>query len=363
MINFKDKKTLSITASILLAVILTVIVLVKYPFREILSTFTNFKPLIVVLYLVVSALIMIILSYRWKIILQALGHKIPFYKLIGYRIIGYGISYITPSAKMGGEPVMAAMLKRRGLSFKEGLSSVIIDKTLELSVSALFFFVGVLILIIDYAVPERMIIVLVLLAALFLYLVWRFYARILKGKPVFAAIFKFFRLHKLKSLAKYQTTIHNFEKPIINFYKTKRKEFFIASGLSILSLMFSVAEFKLVLLLLGIDASIGISFIVFSVAGLAFLIPLPMALGSFEALQASLFSLLKIGPAAAGIGVAVITRSRDLLWVLGAVVLSIYVGSFKNILSKAYKDRPVLGVKVGKTGDKRTIDIKIHRPR
>ena len=187
--NLKDKRTLSILASVLFGVILIVVIFFKYPFREVISTFTNFTPTLVLLYLIVSVLIMVTLSFRWKVILNALGHKIAFYKLFGY-----SISYITPSAKVGGEPVRAALLKRRGLSFKEGLSSVVIDKTLELSISAFFFIAGVLLLVVAYAIPGEVLTVLIILSLIFLILVWIFYARILKGKPVFAPLFKLFRL-------------------------------------------------------------------------------------------------------------------------------------------------------------------------
>jgi len=358
----KDKRILGIIASVLFGIVLLVFVFLKYPFGEVLSTFTNFTPLLVFFYLVVSACIMLTLSWRWKIVLNALGYKIPFHKLVGYRIIGYGVSYITPSAKVGGEPLRAALLKRRGLSFGEGLSSVVIDKTIELSFSAFFFIAGVLLLILDYALPGIMVLILILLSALFFYLVWRFYSRLLKGKPVFSHLFKMFKLHRFKFMSKYHNAILNFEKPIIAFYQKERKAFVLAAALSILSLFFSLAEFKLVLLMLGIDVHLGVVFLVFSIAGLAFVVPLPMALGSFEAFQVSLFSILKIGPAAAGVGVAMITRSRDFLWVLGALLLSFYLGSFKFIINKAFGDKPVVGVGVIRDGKRHKVDIKINRP-
>ncbi len=357
-----NKKVLSIVASALLGIILLIIILFKYPFKEVISTFTNFTPILVLAYLITSVLIILFMSLRWKIVLDALGHKIPFYKLLGYRIIGYGVSYITPTAKIGGEPIRAALLKRRGLSFREGLSSVMIDKTIELSFAILFFICGVIILVLDYALPGKILIPLVLISLIAIYLVWRFYYRVLKGKPVFSHIFTIFRLHKLRFLAKYQSMIFNFEKPIIEFYNTKKKEFFIAAGLSVISLALSLAEYKLVLLMLGLKVPLGVVFMVFSMVGLAFLIPLPMALGSLEAFQASLFSIIRIGPAAAGIGLAMITRSRDLLWVLGALILSLYLGSFRNIIKKAYGDKPVVGVGVLRNGKRHKLDIRINRP-
>lgn len=358
-----NKRAIGIAVSVLLGVLIIVLILFKYPFAEVISTFTNITFKLVLAYLGVSALIMVTLSFRWKVILSALGHKIPFYKLIGYRIIGYGISYITPSAKVGGEPLRAALLKRQGLSFREGLSTVIIDKLLELSFSAIFFFCGVLIILITYAVPGEILIGMLLLSGFFICLVFVFYSRILKGKPFFAYLFRLVRLHKLKFLAKYHAVILKFEEPIIKFYKNKRKEFFITAGVSLVSLCLSVLEFKLVLLMIGVNAPLGVAFLVFSIAGAAFLIPLPMALGSMEAFQVSLFSILKLGPAAGGIGVAMITRSRDLLWLLGALILSFYLGSFKNIIRKAYGDKPIVGITVFRNGRKQRMDIKINRPK
>ena len=356
-----DKRALGIIASVLFGIIILVVILLKYPFASVISTFTNLTPLLVIAYLVVSALIMLTFSFRWKMVLKSMGHEIHFYKLLGYRIIGYGVSYITPSAKVGGEPVRAALLKRQGLTIKEGLSSVVIDKTLELTCSALFFFIGVIILILDYALPGKILLFLVLLSLVFLYLVWRFYARILKGKPVFAYLFSFFRLDKFRALAKYHDMLLSFEKPIILFYQTQRKAFFISLALSVVTLILSLIEYKLVLLMLGINASLGMVFIVLSIVGVAFMIPLPMALGSLEAFQVSLFSITKLGPAAAGIGLAMITRSRDLLWVLGSLILSLYLGSFKSIIKKAYVDKPVMEIAIYRDGKKHKIGVKLNK--
>lgn len=360
--NLKDKKLWSIIASVVFGILLLIIILFKYPFKEVFSTFTNFTPLLVLAYLVVSVLIIASLSLRWRIILKAMGHKVPFHKLFGYRVIGYGVSYITPAAKVGGEPVRAALLKRQNISFKEGLSSIIIDKTLELSITLFFFVIGVVFFLLDYALPGKILFLLVLLALLFIFLIWKFYSRLFKGKPVFADLFMFFRLHKIRFLSKYYDKILSFEKPIIKFYQSQRKEFLIATGISIISLFLSLAEYKLVLLMFGLDINLGLVFLVFSMVGIAFLIPLPMALGSLEAFLIFLFSVINLGPAAAGVGIAMVTRSRDLLWVLGALILSFYLGSLKNIVKKAFGDKPVVEVGVFRRGTRHSLDIKINRP-
>ena len=239
---------------------------------------------------------------------------------------------------------------------------MLIDKTLDLSFAIIFFICGIILLLIDYAIPNNMRIILVLVSLLLLWAVWSFYSRLLKGKHVFIQLFRFLRLHKLKFLAKYQGLLLRFEKPIIDFYRNKNKAFFLACLFSLLNLVFSVIEFKIVLLMLGVKASLGVVFMTFSVTGIAFMVPLPMALGSLEAFQASLFSVLKTVPAAAGIGVAMITRSRDLIWFFVALVLSFYVGSLKTIINRAYGDRPIVGVCIIRNGKRHKLDVKINNP-
>jgi hypothetical protein len=154
-----------------------------------------------------------------------------------------------------------------------------------------------------------------------------------------------------------------FEEPIIKFYTEKKKAFFIALGLSITSLLLSLVEYKLLLLMLGINASLSVVFMVFSVVGFAFLVPVPMGLGSLEAFQVSLFSVLGIG-SASGIGLAMITRARDLLWVLVGVILSLYLGSFKSLMREAYdakNSNAIMRATIFRSGKSSKINIKMHR--
>ncbi len=356
-----QKKKLKIGLSIVFGIILIGIILWKYPFGDVISTFTNFTPKLVFFYLFISFLIMYLLTLRWKIVLKGLGYNVPLHKLFAYRLVGYGVSYITPTAKVGGEPVRAALMKREGFTFREALSSVTIDKTLELSLSLLFFIIGVFFVVLDYALPTGFLIFLVSLAIIIAFFVWKFYSRILRGKPVFTQAFRFLRLDRIKFFSRYQRKLRKFEKPIIDFYDFKKKEFVIASIIGVISLLLSILEYKILLTMLGLETSLGVTFLVLSIVGIAFLIPLPMALGSLEALQASLFSVLGL-PIASGIGVAVITRSRDLIWVLISAGISLYMGTFGKVIKKAYSDQPVVKVGISGEGRNKRVDIQIHHP-
>jgi hypothetical protein len=170
-------------------------------------------------------------------------------------------------------------------------------------------------------------------------------------------------LHKVKFLLKYQQVIADFEKPIIKFYNQEKKAFFVALSISLLSLCLSIVEYKILMLMLGINAPLSIVFIVFSVVGIAFLVPVPMGLGSLEALQASLFSVLGLG-SAAGVGLAMITRARDLLWVLVGVILSLYIGGFKKVVREAYDSKysnPIMKTMIFRDGKVEPLTIKMFR--
>jgi len=359
-----NKKILGVVGSITLGVVLLALVMLKYPFKDVISTFSHITPKLVIAYLCVSFIIMLLFAIRWRYVLKTLGYNIPFIEVFGFRVIEYGISYMTPSGKAGGEPVRAALLMRKGIPFKEGLSTVFADKTIELSVSLLFFIFGIMILAVGYALPGGLNVILILVSLFLLFIIWTFYSRILRGEPVFGALFKLLRFHKVKFLAKYQQAVADFEKPIIKFYNEEKKAFFIALSLSILSLIFSLIEYKLLLLMLGIDAPLGVVFMVFSVVGFAFLVPVPMGLGSLEAFQVSLFSVLGLG-SAAGIGLAMISRARDLLWVLVGVILSLYLGALKSLLKEAYNakhNNPLMRATVFRGGRPGHINITMNRP-
>jgi len=359
-----NKRLLSVTFSIALGIGLLAFILFKYPFKEVIATFSNVTPKLLLVYLAISFTLMVLYSIRWSFVLRSLGCKISLVEAFSYRIIDYGLSYITPSGKAGGEPIRAALLTRKGISFKEGLANVTTDKTIELSVSVCFFVVGLLILAIGHPLNWGIRLFLIIFSSLLIFLIWKFYSHILQKKPVFTALYRFLRLHKIKRLAKYEQSIVDFEKPIIKFYNEEKKTFLIALGLSLLSLLLSLAEFKVVLLMLGIDAPLGVVFMVFSVVGMAFLVPVPMGLGSLEAFQVALFSALHIS-SAAGVGLAMITRARDMIWVLIGVSLALYIGSFKSVFKEAYNSiyvNPLNKVTIFRDGKPFVLKMKMFRP-
>ncbi|MBN2141782.1 flippase-like domain-containing protein [Candidatus Woesearchaeota archaeon] len=359
-----SKSLISLGVSVLVGVSLLWFVLYKYPFGEVVLAFHNVTWPLILAYLFVSFCIMLTFAVRWKMLLHAQGHDdIPFWDLFSYRVIDYGVSYVTPTGKLAGEPVRAAMCKRNGIGFREALSSITIDKTIELSFTLVMFAIGCFFLIISRALSVGISLIVALLCAFLLFLIWKFYKRILKAEPIFSALFRFFRLDRISFLARFETAVEEFEKPILRFYREERQAYFWALGLSVVAFTLSMIEYNLVLRMVGIAPTIAQTFMVFAVVGIAFVIPVPMGLGSLEFAQAWLFSVLTFG-SAAGIGLAMITRGRDLLWVLISLSYAFYYGSLKRAFEEAFQSKysnPVVKMTVFRGGKPEYLDMKVFR--
>ena len=52
-----------------------------------------------------NGLVLLSFSGRWWIILRSQGHRIPYLRLVGYRLAAFGVTYFTPGPQFGGEPV------------------------------------------------------------------------------------------------------------------------------------------------------------------------------------------------------------------------------------------------------------------
>jgi len=330
------KKKIFISLSIVVGIVALWMILKVIPFKEIINSFQSGTPDAIIGYLIVSIFLMAVLAWRWKIILKSQGIEVPFHNTLAYRFIGYGISYLTPSAKLGGEPVRAALLTRHGIKFPKALSSIVIDKTIEVSSSALFFFIGVLIVLFRFALPEQTEITMLLFAIAFLSLMVFVYQRMASGKGFIASSCRLLKLHKIKKLNLSEKKLESFEELIIKFFQKDKKDFILALIASFISWVLMFFEYKLAGLILGYNFSFLAIFLIVSFVGVAVLIPIPMAIGSLEASQIAVFTMLNI-KSAAGVALALLVRARDLMWsVIGMLFLSYYGIKISQTIKKSY---------------------------
>ena len=100
-------------------------------------------------FIVLAGLNMAVLAMfaaRWWLILRSFGQKAPFFKLLGYRLAGFGVSYFTPGPQFGGEPLQVFLLSRKqGVITSTAVASVFFEKLLEVLGNFTFLVIGLVV--------------------------------------------------------------------------------------------------------------------------------------------------------------------------------------------------------------------------
>jgi len=213
----------------------------------------------------------------------------------------------------------------------------VIDKTIEVASSALFFFIGVMIVLFKFALPGQTEIMMLLFALAFLALMIFVYRRMTSGKGIITSAYKSLGLEKIKILKLSEKKLISFEKLVIKFFKEDKKYFLLALIASFISWVLMFYEFKFAALIIGYNFSFTAIFLIISFVGAALLIPIPMGLGSIELSQVTVFSLIKVNTAG-GVALSFLIRARDLAWsIIGLVMLSYYGIRISRTIKKSYE--------------------------
>lgn len=329
--------------SLLVGVILFVFAFKYTGMDNILKTLKIVNPFSFVFYLLISITIFFGFVLRWYLILRCHKQKVSFFKLFNYRVAGFAISYLTPSARVGGEPVRTYFLVKDKVPFDKAMSSVLIDKSLELTANVVMTIIGSIIFVFSVVLAPKIKWFIFLIVIVSIFGIWFFYSRLFKGKGIFTSLFKFFKLTNFKIIKTNFYKIRDAELEMTRFFLNYRKVFIVSTVISFLLWSLSILEFKLLLHAFGYSATTLQVFLVLVAVGLAYIVPIPTALGVLEGMQVSLFSLF--GKAAQyGIAVSMVTRIRDLMWTFYGLTYIYIRGVVVNNLLKD-KD-PLLSEKI-----------------
>jgi len=283
----------------------------------------NINLFYIILFFLCSFILFLIATWRARIILNAYKKKIPFFLLLKQIIAGYAISYITPGARVGGEPVRIYMLKKEaGIDYRTGSASVLMDKFVEITGIVVFGLVGVILFVfspeISYSLKIGVAISLIIVSFLLVF----FYLRCIAGKGSFSSLFNLFMLNGFPKLKKYFYFIIDVEKKMGNFFIKHKKAFLNSFVVYALYLIISILQMKFLLLGLGVDASFIMIMVSLTFLVVAEIIPVPAALGLLEAGQSAVFSLFSKG-GSVGFAVSIFLRISAIFFVsLGFVFLS-----------------------------------------
>lgn len=328
------KKILFALASLIIGVGIFVMTVKFIGLDTILNQFRTIEPSQILIYLTVSTLILITLVLKWKIILQALGFKVPFFKLLMYRQMGFSVGYIIPSFYIGGETVRAFFLKKHKVPLTDAISSVVIDRAVELPMNFLLACVMFFLVIHTLDLPIAIVAVAAVIIAVFILFGVLFYYKIYHKEYFFSQIFDFLKLGRIKKLAQFKDNIKEIESNLIRFFNHKKKVFFMTLGFSCLLWFLMILEFTIGLRIVGYEATLSQIYLVVVMTGFALMFPVPASIGVLELSQIGIAILVGI-PLAVAVALSLLIRTRDFMWIASGVLWFLYHGTnYVRILIK-----------------------------
>lgn len=306
------KKAFLFILSIIFGIALLIAVLNYIGLEDIISAFDSFSWGVIAVVVGLSFVQILIVIYRWKLIIESQGDKVEFRKLISPKLVGFTISFLTPGLYVGGEPIRAYLLKKNtNIRLSKGFSSIIIDKILDFTYPLPFLIWALVYAIIKYDISWEAIGVFVFVLISLVFLLGVFYIQTYRGKGFFSSLARWFRLDKFKRLEKYIIKGKYFEELVISFFNQKYALFIKGLLLSLLGGIIVFIQFIVILNALGISANSVEILMMMVFMILAFLVPVPASIGSFEASQALVFTALG-HPASIGVAFTLIIRMAEL---------------------------------------------------
>ena len=290
--------------------------------NSIIAPFKKFSLLYFLLFFITSFSLSLLSILRWQLIARKMGYRVPFWKLFMYRNMGFVIGYLTPTARMGGDPLRAMFLtKEHNVPGTIAYSSVMLDRFLDLSIGALVVTTSLLVSIFVFDLPPGTRMFFILLSFFVALMFSLCYYRLIKRHGFLSSLISMLGLARSSVFRKIYIKAGEVERIASNFfYYANRKHMIPLVVISVLLWLLFIAEFKFALMAVGYNATILQVFLVIVFTGVITMLPVPASLGVLEAGQASAFTIMKAGPSL-GIALALIIRARDMIWVFFGLIL------------------------------------------
>lgn len=274
--------------------------------------------------------VLLTLVLRWSLLLGAEGYWLPLHTLFAYRLAAFGVTYFTPGPQFGGEPLQVYLVNvHHQVPVQSAVAAVTMDKLLEMMVN-FGFLVGGAMLLLNRGVVPRTIGYQSLGLALFLFVLplgllvaYRFQRR-----PLTALLVQATKLSIMARLPLDRLTIAlaESERHIIVLCRQRAGTVSFALLVTLVGWGLMVWEFIYTASILGVTLSPTSAVMVLMAARIAYLLPMPAGLGTFEASLFLAFDFLHYAPAAA-LSLSLLIRARDALlglcglWLGGASFL------------------------------------------
>lgn len=337
-------KRLSVLLSSALGIGLFVIVVWLVGLNDIIARFKSLDPRLFLVFMALSFFNRALGCYRWKVILDSLGHTISYLNLLWYNFTGFCFGYVLPSAQMGGEPIRALLLKRHNVDFPEALSSVVIDGSVALGTNVIIISAGFILLLLSYPLSLKFRFLLFIPAALLVAALGVYYSRILRGRAFFTPLLRAFGFTRTAVLNHIFQKVAQMEQHVIEFFRNKQQALLEVVLLSTVGTALAFIEFWLALMLVGYTPTLLETILVTATQAVVYLFPVSGSMGVQEAGQATL-GIIAGFTSSVGVALSLVIRARDIIWAcVGSTFLICHGPSTAKELVKSYlKDRKMIG--------------------
>ena len=330
------KKILLFFISLFIGVGLLVWIIRFLGWQEIKSAFLIFTGWQGLIILLLTALMLFLGMWKWKVILKGQGYSFSHRQLLSPYLSCFSLIYLFPIALFGGEIFRGYILKERySVPWSKGITSVMIDKILEMTAFLITIIIGLIFFLIKVGLPPRNLGIIIGGILFFLC----------------AAIgFFYFKSFKRESMARFFIKLFNsqrrfiseepvgIEREIFDFFKLKNKILWEASAFALLRV--GVTWLRCWFLVLFLGGQIGFS-AALSILGFHYfslLIPIPMALGSHEVIQTFAFGALGLGASSAPAFTMIQRGAELLLAFIGiAIFFKLGIGLLQTILFRKFE--------------------------
>jgi len=282
----------------------------------------------ITLIFVLNAIIFVLITMRWWIIIRAENARVPLLPMIWYRVAVFGLSYFTPGPQVGGEPLQVLYLQKNfGLTYARAISAVIMDKLLEFLTNFLFLGIGLYAAIRVGLFSGNEMQAAVGLVPLIALMMWPLVHLILlySGRLPLAAVLRV--VQGRFGRRRWMHLLVVSERLAAAFCRRRPVALLASLGVSLLAWIGMGFEYALMVGFLNISLDFWQVLAGLTTMQLAFLLPLPAGLGALEASQVFLMQQLGFS-AAVGISLSLLVRARDVF--NGGIGLLIASGAFNR---------------------------------
>jgi glycosyltransferase 2 family protein len=286
------------------------------PLADIGKILGNLRFWQIILLALVNLGILIVFGFRWWWLLRSLGFSIPYTDIMRYRLAAFGISYFTPGPQFGGEPLQVYYLRKyHQLPTSEALTSLSLDKLLELLANFSFLLIGFVVILAEGQLSFEDNTLLLMLVIILASVPWAYLLLLYRDKKIITHLGH--RMpSKMANHTKFQRVLNTLRRSEAQMARYCQQQPVTLIGLMLVSGMVWAAlvyEYWLALNFLGTNLDLTTTLFFIVAARLAFLTPLPGGLGALEFSQTFTAQYLGLG-SELGAGIGLIIRARDIFF-------------------------------------------------